>query len=279
MLFSQRIGVKPVKTVMQIDSMDDELRNGLWNCLAINYWRKVSSYNYDKEMQHLIQSLWFNYFKRPIDTISYDWTKILLEIRIYFFEADWNEVYDFIEFIANNYCYGHINKEFILDCNIILEREVSAYRFVGNQITRITSEEEISAIEEALGKSTPLKPVNTHLKTALDFLSNRESPNYRNSIKESISAVETMSRLITGHPKATLGDAIKKIKEKVELHPALEKAFDSLYGYTSDKDGIRHSLMRESKLKFEDAKYMLVTCSAFINYLIEKVEEAGIKLS
>ncbi|MBE9594508.1 MAG: hypothetical protein IMF19_13640, partial [Proteobacteria bacterium] len=33
MLFSQRKGITPVKSVLQTDSMDEDLRNGLWNVL------------------------------------------------------------------------------------------------------------------------------------------------------------------------------------------------------------------------------------------------------
>ena len=49
-----------------------------------------------------------------------------------------------------------------------------------------------------------------------------------------------------------------------------------LYGYTSDADGIRHALLDESDLDFEDAKFMLVSCSAFTNYLKGKAIKAGI---
>jgi len=66
-------------------------------------------------------------------------------------------------------------------CNSVLESEVSAYRFVGGKIIQMTSEEEISEIEEALGK--PLKSVRTHLKRALDLLSDKKAPDYRNSLK------------------------------------------------------------------------------------------------
>lgn len=75
-----------------------------------------------------------------------------------------------------------------------------------------------------------------------------------------------------------MGQALKEVKTKVGLHRALEEAFSHLYGYTSSADGIRHSLMDEHKLSFEDAKFMLVSCSAFINYLITKASKAGIKL-
>ena len=112
----------------------------------------------------------------------------------------------------------------------------------------------------------------------MDLLADRKSPDYRNSVKESISAVEAISNLIANEKKATLGQALKAIESKVSLHPALKKAFSSLYGYTSDAEGIRHALLSETNLSFEDAKFMLVSCSAFINYLISKASKAGIKL-
>jgi len=82
-------------------------------------------------------------------------------------------------------------------CNSVLERELSAYRFVEGKITQITTEAEVSEIEEALEISKPSKAVNTHLKRALDLLADRKSPDYRNSIKEAISAVEAICNLIT----------------------------------------------------------------------------------
>jgi hypothetical protein len=36
--FSERKGLKPIKSVIQIDSMDDALRNGLWSALTIYDW-------------------------------------------------------------------------------------------------------------------------------------------------------------------------------------------------------------------------------------------------
>lgn len=60
------------------------------------------------------------------------------------------------------------------------------------------------------------------------------------------------------------------------MHPALKGSFEKLYGYTSDAEGIRHALLDEPNLDFEDAKFMLVSCSAFVNYLKAKAAKAGI---
>ena len=93
-----------------------------------------------------------------------------------------------------------------------------------------------------------------------------------------LSAVESLCNLITGSKKSTLGQALKLLKQKIEIHQALEKSFSILYGYTSDADGIRHALLEDTNLDFEDAKFMLVSYSAFVNYLIEKAAKAGIKI-
>ena len=279
-LFSHRKGLKKVRTEIQVNSMDKELRNRLWNVLDYYYWShehgsphivKVPS----AQMKSILTKLWNYYFKETVDIIHRYWSDTFKILSKRYSEFRWYEVYDFIEFAANNFSDEETNKKFIETCNSVLEVELSAYRFVGNKITQITSKEEIAEIEEAL--ETPLKPVRTHLEDALKLLSDRKSPDYRNSIKESISAVEAICRLITKDDKATLGQALKMVETKVGLHGALKKAFSNLYGYTSSADGIRHSLMDEPTLSFEDAKFMLVSCSAFINYLVSKAEKAQIK--
>ena len=165
-------------------------------------------------------------------------------------------------------------------CNGIFEREFSGYRFIDDKISPITNEIEISEIEDAIHQSgifTSLKGANIHLKSALEKLSNRKAPDYRNSIKESISAIKSVAKVISGNEKNTLGAALDKIKGKIKIHPALEKGFKQLYGYTSDSAGIRHALMEDDNCDFEDAKYMLVSSSAFVNYLVIKADKAGYK--
>jgi hypothetical protein len=276
--FSETYGYKPVKTVMQVDSMDANLRIGLWNGLAIYYWAElntVKSFPYvAKSLVALIASLWINFFVAPVDTIPQNPSSAYEEIKKRFFSLAWYEVYDFIQFMATELA----NKNFITYCNQVLEREASAWRFVGKKIAPITSKEEITAIEEALKATQSLRPVAIHLNSALDFMLDKRSPDYRNSIKESISAVEAICSLIAGSDKAKLPDALKVIGGKISLHGALKEAFIKLYGYTSDAEGIRHALLDEPDLHLEDAKFMLVSCAAFINYLKLKASKAGIEL-
>jgi hypothetical protein len=125
-------------------------------------------------------------------------------------------------------------------------------------------------LEETL-KDDRFGGVNQHLKRALELLADRENPDYRNSIKESILAVESMCQIITGKDKASLGDALKILERDHELHSALKGGFSKLYGYTNDEDGIRHAMSEEPKIDSADAKYFLMSCTSFINYLKSKI--------
>lgn len=119
--------------------------------------------------------------------------------------------------------------------------------------------------------SGPYDPVKRHLSRSLTLLSDRKNPDYRNSIKEAISAVEALSKIVTGKPKASLGDALTILEQRGEIHGALKTSFSALYGYASDADGIRHAMLEEPSIGQEDARLMLVVCSAFTNYVIAKL--------
>jgi len=124
---------------------------------------------------------------------------------------------------------------------------------------------------------TALEGANIHLTNALELISDKKSPNYRNSVKESISAVESTCRIITG--ENTLGKALNKLESKgLNLNNQLKNGFDKIYAYTNDKNnGIRHAIVTSpTEPDFADAKYMLISCSAFINYLITKAEKIGV---
>jgi hypothetical protein len=121
-----------------------------------------------------------------------------------------------------------------------------------------------------------LAPVSKHIDTALKLLSDKQNPDYRNSMKESISAVEAVCKIIAKNENTTLGPALDAVAVKTKLHQRLRDGFKALYAYTSDTHGIRHALKDDDQPEAEDAKFMLVSCSAFVNYLAEKGRKNGL---
>jgi AbiJ-like protein len=287
-LFPERMGYAAPRTVLQVEGMDEALRTGLWNVLDSFIWSR-ESYNSplpftssDTPIHELCTALWADYFKKRLDTVPQRWQAAYQELRSSFYKAEWHQVYSFIEFVRARFMFdaggSGFRSRFDKAINDILEREVAGYRLVSGHIVAITTPTEIAAIEEATKLPASLKVVTEHLNDAIAKLGAKPTGDYRNSIKESISAVEAMCSLIAGQDKANLDAALRVLEKKLELHPALKAAFGKLYGYTSDADGIRHALLEESTLTAEDAIFMLVTCSAFVNYLKALVARAGLQL-
>jgi hypothetical protein len=250
--------------------MDEALRNTLWNVLTQRFFDPYLEHGIlrsDTLEGMIVKRIWRDHMKRTMDSQKTETRWVVKDLRVYFFALQWYEVYDLLEFIANQ----HDSEQFCKHCNYVLNRECAGYRFVGKTIGPIVSESEIKSIEQTLSYGDVFKPVSMHLATALQLLSDRVAPDYRNSVKESVSAVEAACQIVTADDKATLGKAVKKLQDSgVTIHPAFVGALEKMYGYTSDAEGIRHALLAESTLDSADARFMLVACSAFVNYLKAK---------
>jgi hypothetical protein len=276
MKFSDKYGYTSPDKVFQRGEVSNELRTNLWNVLKITIWDNYDPNTYANEkisakIDHLVNRLWFHYFNNDMDSLpgyhdTYSTKGYYNYLKEYFLSCDWCELYNFLEEIAQDRSdlLNTDTKDWI---NSTLEKYNAAYRFVDNCIVEITSEQEIVAIEEAM--KTDSVPVRDHLKAALRMLSDKENQDFRNSAKESISAVEAICREISGKKTATLADALKRVDN---CHPALAQGFNRIYGYTSDESGVRHALTDESDITYADAKFMLIACSAFVSYLIESAK-------
>ena len=269
-MFSEKYGYKAEKTI-QTECISDTLRQRIWNLFYQSEIKKggLSSKRLGQAItgEPTIEEKISDRFGLSVkNTGTGNTVEGKLELKVLRFFS-WYEVYDFIEL---HLMYTDIDERanLVTQYNDLLEQEKSGYRVVANEVAPITNKNEIGAIEQAA--NTEYISVNLHIQKAVSLYADKNSPDYENSIKESISAVEAMCCIINGK-NTTLNKAIEKLKDKgVHIHPAMEKAFISLYGYTSDESGIRHGGIDFTNAPAEDAKYMLVSCSAFVNYIIEK---------
>ena len=217
----------------------------------------------ENKIQYRQDDIFNQYIYVSIMENSYEEILSLVEYIVKYF-LEWKE-----DQRKNGYIgYWENSNSYSQEINQLFQKEYVGYRFIDGEITPISDEMEVAEIEQSL--DIEFQGCRSHIKKALSFLSDREKPDYKNSIKESISAVESICQIITGDNKATLGQALKDLETKgISIHSALKKSFSSLYGYTSDEGGIRHAEgLFESNVTFEEAKYMLVSCCAFVNYLI-----------
>lgn len=288
MTFSQRMGLAKIRDAIQVDSLDSATRNAIWN--LISPILNVSN-NYPRSTLKL--DIWTNLYQQASDTVpnvkgeyEYNIEDNKLFYRFYrgkIINGAWNECLDLVEYLAqennrsywSNQCYDMFARRSEIAIpsaktyNAIFEKYMVGYRFVNGQITPITREEEIKAIEDAVANSS--KAVQESFSKALTLLSSRTNPDYAKAVQAAISAVESQCCIILGKDNVTLGDALKQLEQRgFAIHPALKGAFDKLYGYASNAGGIRHGSINPSDVDQDLAKFMLVACSAFVNYLIAK---------
>ncbi|MBN1508027.1 MAG: hypothetical protein JW955_14340 [Sedimentisphaerales bacterium] len=301
--FSERMGKSNSREGLQIESMDEALRTGLWNVIfhVLGRVQSPRTRGDDDSVDCLHKEIWSEFFKHPAHEMPRTRSEFVEVVAKWFSDAEWHRVYSLIEFIAQvggtvYDKYGEVHLQisvlgqerlggpidvtaFEREINTVLAREQSGYKSIGDQIAPVADELEVKAIGEALDTTEGhgLTGVHEHLQSALGKLSDRRSPDYRNSVKESISAVESICKIICGCSHAELPRAIAALRKKgIVLHPALKAGIISIYGWTSDADGIRHGMIDQSSCGFDEAKYMCVSCSAFVNYLIGKAATAGL---
>ena len=193
----------------------------------------------------------------------------------------WYTFYDMCEFlIAESLRGGHIS-DAILD---MLDKTPNAdCRLVKGKFIIVRSPEEGETIETAL--SGHFVEARTHIKKAVTLFSNREHPDYANTVKESVSAVESIIKELTEKDiksglRQLVKDGIlpKDITVKQDGKPqkvnpfvdALEKHWD-FANKTS-----RHGLKSGESPPDEDAAYLiLVICAAVVNYIAARKDKSS----
>lgn len=293
--FSERYGYKENSVIK--NGFSSSARNLLWNFLYKFLITKELLHIHHDEFDNddfdvinrihneIPKVIWEYFFKNRIDEFISN-SHLHEYLKKYFFDGrtEWWQILDLFEFIAQ-YCSNYYIVEdevsyktyglfFIRLCNYLFEKNNFAYRFINEQIAELNTTEEIEEIKTAI--NSPMEEIKIHISQALNHYSNLGNPDYRNSIKESISAVECLCRKITG--KNTLGKALNQLRNKgVDLDTQLKEGIEKIYSFTNGEEGIRHALMKEVAVESEDARFMLVLCSSFVNYLVEKADKAGIK--
>ena len=226
--------------------------------------------SYITDIEKVMTEMGFYY---DIPKGSFDNDKNASNLRYFLTDYDKLKWYDIYDFIEKSLYVVKYDKKLLNEYNRIMEEEGVLYRIIDWKVLPIVNNEEIASIESAI--ETQYDSVNKHIEKALTLMSDRVKPDYENSIKESISAVESLCSIITGvkGKDNTLGNMLDLLEKNcVYIHGSLKEAFKKIYGYGSDEKGIRHAGAIEKEAKGEDAIYMLVSCSAFVNYLIAKCE-------
>lgn len=292
--FSDRNDIKPLNRNLQFESFDDRTRNAfsVYATRIIEDLENIYEYNGRSELARELAVRIFNesisfgerydledVSKTITDAIlvgDYDEVLTIAEVMAQFCEEvhkscdderNYHGVYD--EFYAIPNPYARKEPTWFELYNSMFEDEFVGYRFIDEQIQKITSSEEISSIESSY--TTKYSNVNLHIIRALELMKVTGTKDYKNTIKECALALECLLNIVLDETGLELGKAINKYADVVGIHPAFKASISSFYGFTSDSAGIRHDANKKDfEEGFDEAKLVLVQTSAFINYIIAK---------
>lgn len=209
-----------------------------------------------------------------IDEFTIDFSSQLDLVKDIVTKGSYVDIFGFFQFVIR---HQDCPFEIAMGLDGVLEACHSAYRVVGgNTIMPVASEAERAAIARAFRDSSggTFRGAQTHLRQSAEAMGDGR---YADSVRESIHAVESVARAITGREK--LSDALTELEKSARMHKAMKGGFDRLYGWTSDEQGIRHPLLDEgdANVTEADALFMLGACAAFVSLLISKGRAAGLR--
>lgn len=199
------------------------------------------------------------------------------EVRSLLHNADWFEVYDFIELVADTLFergfasqYGQESQgvvEFRDSINAAFKKKGIGWQVVENRI-QIRGEESFETAvrqsQETLA-STGRTVASHEMHQALADLSKRPEPDVTGAIQHGMAALECVSRDVCGDPKLTLGELLKKYPNI--FPPPVDQGVAKLWGFASERG--RH--LREGAAPEEQEAQLIVGLAGVLTtYLINK---------
>ena len=277
--FSQAQGYEELPGPLRLEELPQEARTQIWNLFYSHIDRSTTRDGLDVfDGGPWVEGHWRKILKAkhcdldhaPLDDWNPAFSKVRRTLRSEIEKRPFNEVFDMVQFVLRHPVCPH---EFITQ----MQRTFVACRLAYTidirrppTILPAATPEEGNALIESLDalRGAGLHASAVHLGDASACINRRD---WAGSVRESIHAVESAARQLSPGAR-TLEPALKALKGRAGLHPALKDAFSKLYGYTSDEQGIRHALLDQphAQVSQDEAVFMLGACASFAGYLCRK---------
>jgi hypothetical protein len=208
--------------------------------------------------------------KRPDPNNWSEYPNIDYEVRELLDNCDWYHIYDVAEALYQTMSEAPSSydpEKFQTDLNTYFFENGIGWQLTDGRIEVRAQEGLQKAVETAKSTldSSGLKTAQQELHESLMDLSRRPEPDISGAIQHSMAALECVAREVTGNPKATLGEIIKR--ESALIPKPLDEAVAKAWGYASEH--ARH--IREGRVpSYEEAELVVGICASVSTYLVRK---------
>lgn len=277
--FSQAQGYEEIPGPLRLEELPNDARTGIWNLLFDHIHRSKTTGGLDEldggpwirgAWEEILRAKHRHFEHRPVDDWDPRFSRIRRDLREYIEKQPFNQVFDLIQFVLRQRVCP---PGFAAQMRDLFTRCRLAYAIDPGPpptIVPAATPEEGSTVVDALQtlRHAGLDGSAAHLRAASERIN---ASDWAGSVRESIHAVESVARQLDPKAERTLAKALDSLEKRgtLTLHPALENALITLYGYTSDEQGIRHAQFdrTDAQVGRDEAVFMLGACAAFASYL------------
>ena len=272
--FSQRHGLEPLPEPMRLEFLSDDLRRELCDVVYKLLNRREYFPFVGDDTQFFVRVLG-RFLKLTEDEVNESSFDAYKNFKFVLLNDTFNGVLDLIELIVND---TRLDYSFAENIQQLFEQHLVAYYLDLSRQPYMfyprCNKEQGTATIKAINtiQENGMDASASHLQEAAKHINTQK---YGDSIFHSISAVESVARSID-IKASSLGQALKNLENQgLQIHPALKKGFEKLYGYTCDEQGIRHALINiaSPNVGLDEAIFMFGACASFAAYLVSKHQE------
>ncbi len=275
--FSQREGEAPLPEPMRLKHVPQMFRHLVWRTIRTDIDDRIrhsGKYVNTEGLPEIIESYQFdvdqqqhNHIPSPIPSTDREFARRIV------LDGKYHEIITFVEYILRHDQCTEILKDELIEAfdNCSIAYFVACLNETPTVCPRInheTGEATKNALEAI--RDGGMVGAEAHFRKAAQRIISQE---YGDSIQNSIHAVESVARNISPKSRNSLKPALDTLKnEGILKHPTLRKGFEQLYGYTSDEQGIRHSLLDRDAADAgpDEAMFMFGAFASFTAYLVNK---------
>ena len=249
----------------------------------IEGWTAVS-----RELRRILRAPVVHYDKSNTNDIQ----KAKLYFEETFIKTPWQKRFDFCEAIYLKLAYVPDEEFFhyenqtpftLNDAQTYIEKEIQqlfidelfAYDFIKGTVIQKGRAHTVKTAAQAqyVMNDARLQNARMHYSKALNFFRDRAQPDYENTVKEAVCAIESAGKdLFPQAGVSTLGELINWFKKKnnnFAIPPTLLYTFNSIYALRNSAEGVAHGSTNGGDITKEIAEYILSVSASTIIYLVD----------
>ena len=261
-LFSKRYGLRPTPEGLMYEDVSERARVGLYH---------IGRLFFDNNYLGLYKVLCIA-LRIPLDRDRASVYLGSLTIEELIMDCLWEQFYDICEVMWQSLKYERERGNLSEEINTLFKEEHLGFELRDGKVEKIGSGFIDARIKEAryLLKELEFRGADEHFEKALKALNTRPNPDVENCVKDAVSAIESVGRIISGNEKAMLPNIIKDMAKEDLIPKPLDEAIQKVYAYRGNQPGVAHGLVGISKVTIDEAEFVLAMSAAIIIYLVKK---------